>query len=90
MGKKRRMIARPQKYGAKYAKHPALSGASEEETPAVQPKVDPVVETPVLKLAEEAIEKPKAAKKKAPAKKAPAKKAPAKKVSKPRKTTSKK
>ena len=85
MGKKRRMIARPQKYGAKYAKHPALSGASEEETPAVQPKVDPVVETPVLKLAEEAIEKPKAAKKKAPAKKAPAKK-----VSKPRKTTSKK
>jgi hypothetical protein len=80
MGKKRRMIARPQKYGAKYAKHPALSGASEEEAPAVQPKVDPVVETPVLKLAEEAIEKPKAAKKKAPAKK----------VSKPRKTTSKK
>ena len=80
MGKKRRMIARPQKYGAKYAKHPALGGVSEEEAHTVQPKVDPVVETPVLKLAEEAIEKPKAAKKKATAKK----------VSKPRKTTSKK
>ena len=61
MGKKRRMMAKPQKFGAKFANHPRMVDQSnqqvvEEITPVVEE-----VETPVLDIVEEEISpKPKA------------------------------
>ena len=80
MGKKRKMIAYPQKYGRKYHLHPANPvGKKDDAAPAAEEKVEykPIVveEKPPAKKADVK----KAPAKKAPAKKAPAKKAPAKK-----------
>tara|TARA_R110000824_G_scaffold123214_4_gene280771 strand:- start:7565 stop:7792 length:228 start_codon:yes stop_codon:yes gene_type:complete len=45
MGKKRKMIANPQKYGHKYQAHPAMAKAkadTEETAPQAQPEPPPV------------------------------------------------
>ena len=41
MRKKRRMIARPQKYGKKYAHHPTLKREVEVAAVLVEPNVEP-------------------------------------------------
>ena len=81
MGKKRKMIAYPQKYGRKYHLHPANPvGKKDNTVPVTEEKVEykPIVVEE--KVVEEKVVEEKAPAKKAPAKKAPAKKAPAKKA----------
>ena len=53
MGKKKKMITKPQKYGRKYAKHPILStkGDTTEEV-KFEPIANPIIEVPE----EEAVE----------------------------------
>jgi|15BtaG_2_1085339.scaffolds.fasta_scaffold00080_5 hypothetical protein len=62
MGKKRRMIAHPEKYGRKFASHPALSRVTNQEQAEELPAVVAETPTPVLKAAkEELAPKPKTA-----------------------------
>ena len=68
MGKKRRMIARPQKYGKKYARHPALKREVVKVPILVEPKAPPA---PIVVEVEEEI---KVEVKKPPTKKATPKK----------------
>ena len=49
MGKKRRLIANPQKFGAKYKAHPASPKTTDvTEEPVAEPVAEPVVEEEVI------------------------------------------
>ena len=48
MGKKRKIISKTQKYGKKYAKHPASRA---QEIEAEETKLEPIVEAPKEKAA---------------------------------------
>ena len=63
MGKKRRMLAKPQKFGTKFANHPRMAERSNQQAIEEMPPVVEEVETPVLDIVEEEIApepKPKA------------------------------
>ena len=89
MGKKRRMMAKPQKFGTKFANHPRMAERSNQQTAEEMPPVVEEVETPVLDVVEEEITPEPKAKPKA---KPRAKAAPKRKTTTTRakKTTSKK
>ena len=89
MGKKRRMMAKPQKFGTKFANHPRMADRSNQQVVEEMAPVVEEIETPVLDIVEEEIApepKPK------PKAKPKAKAAPKRKTTTARakKTTSKK
>ena len=89
MSKKRRMMAKPQKFGTKFANHPRMAERSNQQAIEEMPPVVEEVETPVLDVVEEEITPEPKAKPKA---KPRAKAAPKRKTTTTRakKTTSKK
>ena len=81
MGKKRRMLARPQKFGTKFANHPRMAERSNQQAIEEMPPVVEEVPTPVLDMVEEEVA-PEPKEKAATKRKAPTTRA--------KKTTSKK
>ena len=59
MGKKRKIISKPQKFGRKFAAHPATVKAAPEVENKPEPKPAPVVEPPKPKAEPKPAPKPK-------------------------------
>jgi hypothetical protein len=87
MGKKRRMMAKPQKFGTKFANHPRMAERSNQQAIEEMPPVVEEIETPVLDVVEEEIAPKPKPKAKPKAKAAPKRKAT---TARAKKTTSKK
>ena len=87
MGKKRRMIAKPQKFGTKFANHPAMAALSNQQVADEMAPVVEEIETPVLDAVEEEIAPKPKAKAKPKTKAAPKRKTT---TTRAKKTTSKK
>ena len=86
MGKKRRILAKPQKFGEKFTSHPRLAVQSNQEQIEELPLAVEEVSAPILgAVEEEVVSAPKA---KATRKKVASKRKPA--TAKAKKTTSKK